>query len=134
MKGEVIGQDISDKTLRDISKAIADNIEPKIYPEISRIKIDNKSCIKIHFKGNNVPYLASGRAYIRVGTENKQMDIRELERLILEKNKEKLRWDAEICPKAKISDISSQKVKIFLKKCGLKYTSLKNSLEKLKLI
>lgn len=33
-KGEVIGQDVSDKTLRDISKAISDNIEPKIFPNI----------------------------------------------------------------------------------------------------
>ena len=31
--GTVVGQTIGEKTIRDISKAISDFIEPKIYPE-----------------------------------------------------------------------------------------------------
>jgi len=31
-KEEVVGQQVSDKTLRDISKSISDHVEPKIYP------------------------------------------------------------------------------------------------------
>src|SRR3989338_4399214 len=41
--GTVIGQNVTGKTLRDVSKSIADNIEPKLYPHISHIKTDRKS-------------------------------------------------------------------------------------------
>ena len=45
--GVVIGQNVTEKTIRDVSKSIADHIEPKIYPHINRIEIDGKACIKL---------------------------------------------------------------------------------------
>ena len=131
--GIVTGQNITEKTIRDVSKSIADHIEPKIYPHINRIEIDGKTCIRVRFKGNDIPYFAYGRAYIRVADEDRQLSAKELEVLILGKNKEKLRWDTEICKEAKITDISAKKVKSFLKGSGLKYDTIRNALEKLKL-
>ena len=64
--GTVIGQNVTGKTLRDVSKSIADNIEPKIYPHISHIKTDRKSCIKVRFKGNDIPYKDGFREKKRV--------------------------------------------------------------------
>lgn len=55
----------------------------------------------------------------------------EYERLILEKHEEDLRWDKGICADAKPSDVSPQKLKIFLKKAGLEYASIEGSLDKL---
>jgi ATP-dependent DNA helicase RecG len=132
--GDVTGQNITEKTLRDVSKAISDNIEPKIYPLIKHIKLKGKSCIKVQFKGTNIPYYAHGRAYIRVADEDRQLSAKELEGLILKKNKDKLRWDTEICKEAKLSDISAKKLKSFLKNAGLKYDTLRSDLEKLKLL
>lgn len=83
--GSIVGQDIWEKTIRDISNIISDSIEPKIYPKINQIKNDNKACIKIQFNGNNIPYFAQGRAYVRVGDENKQISAKELEELFLSK-------------------------------------------------
>ncbi|GFO97031.1 ATP-dependent DNA helicase [groundwater metagenome] len=91
-------------------------------------------CIHIEFQGNSTPYYAYGRAYMRVGEEDRQLSARELENLILRKNKDKLRWDTEICKEAKIADIGSKKLKEFLKISGLKYDTVKNSLKKLNLI
>ena len=31
--GEILGQDVSNKTIREVSKAISENIEPKIHRE-----------------------------------------------------------------------------------------------------
>ncbi len=76
--GTVIGQNVTGKTLRDVSKSIADNIEPKIYPHISHIKTDRKSCIKVRFKGNDIPYFAYGRAYIRVADEDRQLSAKKV--------------------------------------------------------
>lgn len=132
--GIVAGQNVTEKTIRDVSKSIADHIEPKIYPHINRIEIDGKTCIKVRFKGNDIPYFAYGRAYIRVADEDRQLSAKELEKLILGKNKDKLRWDTEICKEAKITDISATKAKSFLKGSGLKYDTVRNALEKLKLM
>ena len=63
--GAVVGQDITEKTLRDVSKSISDHIEPKIYPRIVSKKIDGKNCIDVEFQGVEVPYYAYGRAYKR---------------------------------------------------------------------
>jgi len=132
--GTVVGQDVSEQTIRDVSKTISDNIEPKIYPKINEIKLNGVDCIHIEFQGNSTPYYAYGRAYMRVGEEDRQLSARELENLILRKNKDKLRWDTEICKEAKIADIGSKKLKEFLKISGLKYDTVKNSLKKLNLI
>jgi len=110
--GKIIGQDISEKTIRNISNAISEHIEPKIYPIIT----EQNKCIKVEFSGNEMPYYALGRAYIRVGDEDRKLSAKELENLILKKNKDKFRWDAEISEKAAIEDISSSKIKRFLKK------------------
>ena len=89
--GTVIGQEISEKTLRDISKSISDKIEPKIYPEINKVDIAGKSCIEVQFHGSIVPYYAFGRAYIRVSDEDRQLSAKEIERLILKKNRDRIK-------------------------------------------
>jgi len=132
--GRVVGQDVSEKTIRKVSSAISDNIEPRLYPEISRPVFDSKNCIKVEFRGRDAPYFAYGRAFIRVGDEDRKLSARELENLILEKNKEKLRWDADICAKAKLSDISEGKLRSFLEESGKKFGGIANSLSKLNLM
>ena len=132
--GVVVGQQVSDKTIRDVSKAISDHIEPKIYPVVEQVEVNGKQCIKVQVEGNEHPYYAYGRAYIRVGDEDRQLSAKELENLILTKNRERLRWDTEICDKATIDDISAGKLKSFLKLCDLTYDTIPNSLEKLNLV
>ncbi|HEX2769451.1 MAG TPA: ATP-binding protein, partial [Geobacteraceae bacterium] len=77
--GTVVGQQVSEKTIRDISKAIADNVEPRIYPVIEQVTVDDRQCIKVQVEGKDHPYYAYGRAYIRVGDEDRQLSARELE-------------------------------------------------------
>ena len=84
--GKIIGQDISEKTLRDISRSVSDHIEPRVFPKIEEITLEGKKCIRVEFSGCDVPYYAYGRAYIRVGVEDRQVSAKELEKLILEKS------------------------------------------------
>ena len=67
--GTPIGQEISEKTLRDISQAISNHIEPQIFPEIQTVRIDGKECILVRFEGYNTPYFAYDVARIRVADE-----------------------------------------------------------------
>lgn len=132
--GEVVGQTVTENTIREISKSISDNIEPKIFPKINEVILEEKKCVHVEFSGNNIPYYAYGRAYIRVGDEDKKISAQELEHFILRKNRDKLRWDIEICVKARLTDIEEEKVKVFIKKAGLEFHSIKSSLENLSLM
>ncbi|WP_066832765.1 AlbA family DNA-binding domain-containing protein [Collinsella ihumii] len=35
--GEVVGQDVSEKTLRDVSQAFTNRIEPRVYPTVEHL-------------------------------------------------------------------------------------------------
>lgn len=69
--GIATGIEANDKTLRDISQAIAAHIEPKIFPKISEVAVKGKRCIKIDFAGDDTPYFAYGRAFMRVADEDR---------------------------------------------------------------
>jgi len=81
--GEVIGQeDLTENTLRDISRKIAEGIKPQIIPTIALELIDDKKVIKVFAKGDNVPYSAFGKYYSRSFDEDKQLSPEMLKSLI----------------------------------------------------
>jgi ATP-dependent DNA helicase RecG len=113
--GEIIGQDVSDSTLKNISHKIRQKIKPEITPEIMITELNKNKIIKVIVKeGNNKPYFLDGVAYKRSGTENIIIPPDELRRLFLEIDKK--HWDAEICEGATLEDIDKKKVKLFLRK------------------
>ncbi|MBI2548715.1 putative DNA binding domain-containing protein [Candidatus Woesearchaeota archaeon] len=132
--GEIVGQTVTENTIREISQTIAQHIEPKIFPTINEVVLEAKKCVRVEFGGNDIPYYAYGRAYVRVGDEDKKISPQEIEHIIIRKNKDKLQWDIEFCLKAKLKDIDEKKIKAFVKLAGLKHGSVKSSLEKLGLM
>ena len=107
--GAIVGQTITENTLREISRAISEHIEPKIFPKINEVILEGKNCVQVKFAGNNLPYYAYGRAHIRVGDEDRQSSAKEIERLILNMKRDKLRWDKEICEKANFMILALKK-------------------------
>ncbi|MDR1828471.1 MAG: putative DNA binding domain-containing protein [Methylobacteriaceae bacterium] len=91
--GTPLGMDISGKTLRDVSQSVANHIEPKIYPKINEVYVCDKPCIHVEFSGEEAPYFAFGRAYIRVADEDRVMSAAEIESYILKKNAGREVWD-----------------------------------------
>ncbi|MEK6857553.1 MAG: ATP-binding protein, partial [Nanoarchaeota archaeon] len=71
--GTVVGQDVTENTIRETSQTISDGVEPKIFPKITELSFEGKKYIYVEFNGENIPYYAYGRAYIRVGDENKKI-------------------------------------------------------------
>ena len=114
----VKGLTINEKTLRDVSQSIAAHIEPRIYPEITEKKLSNKTCLLVQAQGHQKPYFAFGRAYFRVAEEDRQMSARELEVLILRRNREALRWDNEPSNLA-IHTLNEKKIRQYLNRAGL---------------
>jgi len=112
---KIIGQELSDNTLKTISQKIRQRIKPEVTPEVKVLEIEGKKVIEVKVKGgNNKPYYLDGVAYKRVGSENIVIPPEELERIILEKRKRY--WDSEICERASLENIDKEKVKWFLRK------------------
>ena len=136
--GTPIGMDISEKTLRDISQAIANHIKPQIYPEIKQVLIEEKNCIHIKFTGEETPYYAFGRAYIRIADEDRVLSPAELENYILKKNTGHKTWDNELSEKT-IDDIDEDTLKKYLeranraKRIDFTYTTKEDTLRRLNL-
>ena len=76
--GDVIGQDVSESSLRDVSRAVYESIRPQIYPAIEEIVLDQKHLIKVEFSGENAPYSAAGRYYLRTADEDREVTPDEL--------------------------------------------------------
>ena len=49
--GDVIGQGVSESSLRDVSRAVYENIRPQIYPAIEEVVLDGRHLIKVEFSG-----------------------------------------------------------------------------------
>lgn len=131
--GKAVGLDTTEKTLRDISQAVAAHIEPKIYPHVTLEKIDGCACIKVSFEGHETPYYSHGRAYMRVADEDRQLSAKELEKLILAKNSDRLRWDNGIC-RMGVTDLDEGKLKRFVERAGLIWDTTVNAVDKLGLL
>ena len=112
--GTVIGQEVSGKTLRDIAEVISTKIEPKIYPQISNIKIEDKDCILVEFEGEDVPYFADGRAYIRVSDRDQKLSISEMRKIFLKTENESEKWDSRVSDKT-IEDVNEEILKNYIK-------------------
>lgn len=81
--GDVIGQEIGESTLRDVSRDIASFIHPQIIPEIGAELLGEKTIIHVRANGGERPYSAYGRYYIRVADEDKQMQPAQLRQFML---------------------------------------------------
>ncbi|MDR2572733.1 MAG: putative DNA binding domain-containing protein [Desulfovibrio sp.] len=131
--GVSVGINVGDKTIRDISQAIAAHIEPKIYPELATITRQDTQCIRVRFSGIDKPYFAYGRAYIRVGDEDRQLSAKELENIFRDKNQDALRWDNK-SGNTYMESLAKTKVRAFVKRANLTWDALPNALHKLDLL
>lgn len=137
--GTVIGLTITGKTIRDVTKTISEHIEPKIYPKVEKINIDSRNCIKVEFQGDDTPYFAYGRAYMRVGDEDRQLSAKELENIFLRKNKEKLSWESRISGRS-LKDVNGKILRQYIARAqsagrlDFDFEGVKTTLTKLNLI
>ena len=140
--GEVNGIEIGKKTLEDLTNKIKENTDPEIYPRIATRTINSKTIIVVRVKElNDHLVLAFGRPYKKVGKSTVRMSKDEYERLILEKHKDKLRFDNQICKEASLEDIDEEKVRWFLRNAKIERSldvetkiSVKEILHKLDLV
>ncbi len=81
--GEILGQQIGDRTLREISQGIANAIKPQIIPTIIMELCDDKNVIKVTVEGDEKPYSAYGKYYMRSADEDREISPQQLRNLML---------------------------------------------------
>jgi ATP-dependent DNA helicase RecG len=129
--GSPVKNSISNKTLRDISQSISNKIEPRIYPIIKTETLNGIEVINVSFDGNNIPYSAEGRYFIRVADEDRQLSAAELKKLMV--TNKIYKWDSSFNQSASLKDIDIKKVKEFCRRAEIVYTNLEDVLESLNL-
>lgn len=138
-EGRVAGQQIGKSTIKDISKSIADHIDPKIFPDIKIQKISGKDCIVAEFSGHEGLYSAYGRFYLRAGGEDKKLSTQEIERLVEKKKNYVYSWGAEVST-IPVSGADISTLRLFIKRgkeagrISFSFDSAKNVLNKLHLV
>ena len=124
--------------MREVSQRIKNSIEPKIYPEISKVVLDGRDCIYVKFEGNQVPYFANGVARIRVADEDLIMSPEQITELLLKSGREGNRWENLISNKT-IDDVDEELLKKYttqahdVGRIAISYTDKKTVLNQLEL-
>ncbi len=90
--GDIVGQHVSESSLRDVSRAVYETIKPQIYPVIEEILMDGKQLIRVEFSGDRKPYSAAGRYYLRTADEDREVSPDEL-KFFFETNKYRIKWE-----------------------------------------
>ena len=95
-KGKIIGQEVSDKTKRDIADAI-NRLEPVAAVQISYAPIPNSEKKVIAFRvensKNNRPFSYKGRPYMRVESATTTMPQATYNDLLLQRDGNQYRWE-----------------------------------------
>jgi ATP-dependent DNA helicase RecG len=92
--GEVSGQTVSDKTLRDVTGTLSE-IEPPVFPAVEAIAVgdDHSVVVASVEKGHNRPYNFKGKSYRRVGSSTVEMDQGAYNEMLLEQLHGTSRWE-----------------------------------------
>ena len=110
----ILGQQVTDDTIKNIANAVKLNTDPKLYPSIKKVVLESKSCILVTVEESPLkPHLAYGRAYLRVGSTNQKLDRERYEHL-LQQRFNGYGFDYLVQPEAELSDIDTDSLYEFL--------------------
>jgi len=115
--GRPVGVQIGAGTIEQLVNHIAQNTDPKLHPRVTTKKVNNTQLIviEVHESPDHLT-LAFGRPYKRVGRSTVRMSKDEYEHLIIDKNRDRVRFDAQVCKGATIRDIRRELVREFIGK------------------
>lgn len=121
--GTAIGMDVTEKTLRDVSQAIGNQIRPRIYPTVAGIPFDDgggREVVRVDFRGDDPPYSCKGIYRVRVADEDVQLEPAELRRMLAQQVERRDPWDGRASERC-ISDVDEQTLRDYVARgnaCG----------------
>lgn len=111
-EGRIIGQEISDKTLREVAELLR-NLEPP--PAISQTRVSmegGKEVLVLKAIPNPElrPYVFDGRPYQRVNSTTSIMPQARYQQLLVERGHSQLRWENQPAESYRIADLDSEEI------------------------
>ncbi len=137
--GEIVGQQIGEQTTQDISREIKNKIKPRITPKIEILDIEEKKIISVSVQGEDLPYSAYDRYYIRSDDEDNIMTSEQLEHFFIDQNYDYSKWENQVTEYT-VDDIDEQLLIEYVNKgndCGrinFLYKDSETTLRKLNLL
>jgi len=108
--GKILGQQITDDTLKNIANEVKLNTDPKLYPTLQKVTIENKAVVLLYIEESPLkPHLAYGKPYIRVGASNQRVD-RDMYAYMLQQRYNGYGFDYLTLPVSSISEIDTDLV------------------------
>ncbi len=110
--GTAEGQEVSDKTLREIAQAL-DKFEPPVNLPVDRLAVAEKRDILIlRVKGtsDSFPFTYEGRPYERVGSTTRKMSQETYEKLLLERGHALRRWENQPAEGLTLKDLDRREI------------------------
>lgn len=92
--GKVIGLDVSKKTLSDVTHEIQNNLKP--LPNMVNVEceeVEDRTVIRVSVDGDDTPYSAYGRYYIRINDADVMMSNNQLQLFFENKEINYSRWE-----------------------------------------
>ena len=114
--GDVVGQDVNDDSLRKVSRAFQNHINPPVFPEITAEDWNGgKRTIHVIFRGDRQPYLAMNIPYIRQADEDLVMDQDTYSSMLFARGGDKYSWENRVSSYT-VSDIDPKSFGLYLRK------------------
>ncbi len=106
LNGDVVGQQVSDRTIEGVSGEIQ-RIDPPSFPEIERVPIegDREVVVVRVSRGSSRPYVYRGIAYRRVGNTTLALSADEYNRMLFERMHSERRWENQPATGWSIDDL-----------------------------
>ncbi len=111
-EGEVVGQEVSDRTMEEVSAEIQ-RIDPPAFPEVGRIRVGHGLdviAVSVN-KGSVRPYQYRGTAYRRVGNTTVTMSAEEYNQMLFERLHSEQRWENQPATGWTVADLDVAEVR-----------------------
>lgn len=113
-KGKIVGQEVSDKTKRDIAEAIG-RLEPSPAVQIYYVPLQDsdRKIIALHVEDSTLsrPYCYKGRAYMRVESVTTTMPQAKYNDLLIQREETRHGWETYPNADLKISDLDEDEIR-----------------------
>ncbi len=110
--GTLTGQQVSDKTLREIAQAM-EGFEPPVRIEVERVRVQpGHDALVFHAEGprDTIPFTFHGQAYERIQSTTRKMPQKRYEQLLLARAHSKHRWENQEAEEITLRDIDREEV------------------------
>lgn len=111
-EGRVVGQDVSERTIEEVSAELA-RIDPPVFPTVERIPVDGgRAVVAVTVgRGQARPYMYRGVAYGRIGSSTVEMRADEYRRPLFERMHGERRWENQPAEGWSVDDLDANEIR-----------------------